>query len=94
MYKPFMTLIKRSPPVRCPRGKWFPTIPMNAEHIPPVIADEVLDAVTRDRNKAAFSIDGIPNKALKLALRIMRNMSAQVFTDCLKEKSLPVEGAL
>lgn len=58
----------------------FPTILTCTEGIPPVTEDEVVD-----------DIDRIPNKALTLTIRTAPNMITQMFRDCLREGSFPID---
>ncbi|CAD7080110.1 unnamed protein product [Hermetia illucens] len=95
---------ERSPPITCPEllqnivnplfpvdlnGTSLPAVHLNPDEVPIVVNEEVLDAAKRLIEKKTLGPDGIPNIALKVAARTAPDMSAQVFTACLREGEFP-----
>ena len=63
--------------------------PLNVTPIPPVTRDELLEICSRIGDSKAPGLDGIPNKALKLAVKSRPDMFAELFETCMSEGIFP-----
>ncbi|CAD7085027.1 unnamed protein product [Hermetia illucens] len=60
--------------------------PLNVPAIPPVTRDELLEICGRIGDNKAPGLDGVPNKALKLAVKSKPDMFAELFEACMSEE--------
>ncbi|CAD7081162.1 unnamed protein product [Hermetia illucens] len=63
--------------------------PLNVTAIPPVTRDELLEICGRIGDNKAPGLDGVPNKALKLAVKSRPDMFAELFEACMSEGIFP-----
>lgn len=61
----------------------------SCEDVPPVTEDELFRACNKIGNKKCPGLDGIPNVALKAAVRANTRMFCEAYTMCLKEGTFP-----
>lgn len=72
-----------------PGGERSAYVPISIGEIPAVTTDEILSVVKRISDKKAPGLDGIPNVALKAAMRANPDIFANIFTACLNEGRFP-----
>ncbi|CAD6216895.1 GSCOCG00012895001-RA-CDS, partial [Cotesia congregata] len=62
---------------------------LNPEDIPSVTEEELMEACNRVGNNKAPGLDGIPNIALKTAIKAAPTLFLEVYNKCLKEGTFP-----
>ena len=61
------------------------------EPVPPITLEELKSVCSRMGNKKAFGPDGIPNIALKKAIKIATKMFLHMYNRCLQEGYFPAK---
>ena len=105
-YRVVMKRLRKSPQVTCPRllkqivTTLFPHhenrgrqifVQLNDGIIPPVTVEELREICGRFGDNKAPGLDGIPNRALKLAVKTRPDLFANTFEACLKEGIFPAQ---
>ncbi|GBP06853.1 Retrovirus-related Pol polyprotein from type-1 retrotransposable element R1 [Eumeta japonica] len=67
----------------------YPSVQCDPNDIPPVTESELMEACNRLGNNKALGLDGIPNIALKTAIKTSPKLFLDTYSTCLKEGTFP-----
>ncbi|CAH2094186.1 unnamed protein product [Euphydryas editha] len=86
-------LLERIVTILFPQQPDFILLPKQYErdNIPPVTKAQLIEACKRVGNRKAPGLDGIPNIALKAAIKVRPELFLDVYNECLKEGTFPLK---
>ncbi|CAH2084175.1 unnamed protein product [Euphydryas editha] len=86
-------LLERIVTILFPQQPDFILLPKQYErdNIPPVTEAQLIEACKRVGNRKAPGLDGIPNIALKAAIKVRPELFLDVYNECLKEGTFPLK---